>query len=108
MQCIKINQIAFILNKSHINYHSDLYIILHFSVNVQDLCFFRIRSSLQSVLIITEVVSYNPAHGDVYSIQHYVIKFVSDFLQVLRFPPPIQMLFIQLPHDHDLMILYEI
>ena len=37
----------------------------------------------------------NPVHGEVYSIQHYVIKFVSDlrqvggFLQVLRFPPSI-------------------
>jgi hypothetical protein len=33
--------------------------------------------------------------GEVYSIQHYVIKFVSDlqqgggFLRVIRFPPPI-------------------
>jgi hypothetical protein len=26
----------------------------------------------------TNVVSSNPAHGKVYSIQHYVIKFVSD------------------------------
>jgi hypothetical protein len=38
----------------------------------------------------TKVVSSNPAHGEVYSIQHYVIKFVSDlrhvggFLRVLR------------------------
>jgi len=45
------------------------------------------------VPIITKVVSSNPVHGDVYSVQHYVIKFVSDlrqvggFLQVLRFPP---------------------
>jgi len=37
------------------------------------------------------------AHSDVHSIQHYVIKFVSDlrqvgdFLQVLRFPPPIKL-----------------
>ena len=36
-------------------------------------------------------------HGKVYSIQHYVIKFVSDleqvgnFLLVLRFPPPIKL-----------------
>ena len=35
--------------------------------------------------------------GEVYSIQHYVIKVVSDlwhvdgFLQVLRFPPPIKL-----------------
>jgi hypothetical protein len=39
----------------------------------------------------------NPAHGEVYSILHYVIKFVSDFRQVygflpvLRFPPPIKL-----------------
>jgi hypothetical protein len=51
----------------------------------------------QSVPITTEVVSSNPAHGEVYSIQHYVIKFVSDlrhvggFLRVLRFPPPIKL-----------------
>ena len=40
---------------------------------------------------------YNPAHGEMYSIQHYVIKFVIDlrqvvgFLRVLRFPPPIKL-----------------
>ena len=50
-----------------------------------------------SVPIITEVVSSNPAHGEVSSIQHYVIKFVSDlrqvsgFLRVLRFPPSIKL-----------------
>jgi hypothetical protein len=44
-----------------------------------------------------EVVSLNSVHGEVYSIQHYVIKFVSDlrqvggFLMVLRFPPPIKL-----------------
>jgi hypothetical protein len=42
-------------------------------------------------------VSSNPICGEVYSIQHYVIKFVSDlrqvrgFLWVLRFPPPIKL-----------------
>ena len=41
---------------------------------------------------ITKVVSSKPAHDEVYSIQHYVIKFVSDlrqvggFHRVLRFP----------------------
>jgi len=45
----------------------------------------------------TKVVSSNHAHDEVYSIQHYVIKFVSDwrqvggFLRVLQFPPPIQL-----------------
>jgi len=52
---------------------------------------------VQSVPITTKVVSSNSVHGEVYSIQHYVMKFVSDlqlvggFLQVLRFPPPINL-----------------
>ena len=33
---------------------------------------------VQLVPITTKVVSSNPAHGDMNSIQHYVIKFVSD------------------------------
>jgi uncharacterized protein YbcV (DUF1398 family) len=37
---------------------------------------------VQSVPITTNVVSSSPAHGKVYSIQHYVIKFVSDLWQV--------------------------
>jgi hypothetical protein len=49
---------------------------------------------MQSVPITTKVVSLKPIHGEVYSIQHYMIKFVSNlqqvggFLWVLRFPPP--------------------
>ena len=48
---------------------------------------------MQSVPITNNVVSSNSAHGEVHSIQHYVIKFVSDLrqvggiLQILRFPP---------------------
>ena len=51
---------------------------------------------MQPVPVATNIVSLNPAHGEVYSIQH-VIKFVSDlrhvsgFLQVLWFPPPIKL-----------------
>jgi hypothetical protein len=39
---------------------------------------------VQSVPITTKVVSSKPVHGEVYSIQHYVIKFVSSskFLMV--------------------------
>jgi gamma-glutamylcyclotransferase (GGCT)/AIG2-like uncharacterized protein YtfP len=37
---------------------------------------------VQSVPLPTEVVSSNPVHGEVYSIQHYVIKFLSDLRQV--------------------------
>ena len=49
------------------------------------------------VPITTNVVSLKPACGEVYSIQHYMIKLVHDlrqvggFLRVLRFPPPIKM-----------------
>ena len=39
---------------------------------------------MQSVPITNKVVSLNPAHGEVYSI-HYVIKFISDFRQVVGF-----------------------
>jgi len=56
-----------------------------------------IQLPVQSVPITTNVVGFNHVHGKVYSIQHYVIKFVSDlrqvgaFLRVLRFPPPIRL-----------------
>ena len=52
---------------------------------------------VQSVPITTKVVRLNPAHGAVYSIQHYVLKFVNDlrqvggFLRLLQFPPPIKL-----------------
>jgi hypothetical protein len=52
---------------------------------------------VQSVPISSKVVSSSPDHSEVYSIQHYVIKFISDlrqvggFLRVLRFPPPIKL-----------------
>ena len=52
---------------------------------------------IQSVPITTNVVSSNPAHGEVYLIPHYLIKFVSDlrqvggFLRVLQFSPPIKL-----------------
>ena len=55
---------------------------------------YGIKLPMQSVSITTNVVSSKPVHGDVYSIQHYVINFVSDLRQVggfLRFPPPIKL-----------------
>ena len=52
---------------------------------------------MKSVSITTKVVSSNPIHGKVYSIQQYVIKFVIDLrqvgglFQVFQFPPPIKL-----------------
>jgi hypothetical protein len=52
---------------------------------------------MQSVSITTKVVNSNTVRGEVYSMQHYVIKFVrdlqqvSDVLRILRFSPPIKL-----------------
>ena len=42
---------------------------------------FDLQLPVQSVPITTNVASSNPVHGEMYSIQHYVIKFVSDLQQ---------------------------
>jgi hypothetical protein len=48
--------------------------------------------SWRSVLLVEQT-----AHSEVYSIQHYVIQFVSDlrqvcgFIRVLQFPPPLKL-----------------
>ena len=53
------------------------------------------RTRLETIT--TKVLSSNAARGEVYSIQHYVLKFFSDlrqvggFLRVLQFPRPIKL-----------------
>jgi hypothetical protein len=55
-------------------------------------------TTVLSVPITTQVVNSNPVYGEMYSIQHYVIKLVSDlqqvggFLLVLKFHPPIKLI----------------
>ena len=52
---------------------------------------------MQSAHFTINVASSNPPRGKMYSIQHYVIKFVSDlrhengFLHIPRFSPPIKL-----------------
>jgi hypothetical protein len=52
---------------------------------------------MQSMPITTDVYEFESRSSEVYLIQHYGIKFVSDlrqvgvFLRVLRFPPPIKL-----------------
>jgi hypothetical protein len=62
--------------------------------------YFEILQEEKNSHIFTETVYSNPvrittkAHGKVYSIQLYVIKFVSNLRQVggfIRFPPPIKL-----------------
>jgi hypothetical protein len=60
-----------------------------------------------SMPITSNILSSDPTHDEVYSIQHYVIKFVSDFrqvdgfLRVLRFPPPIKLTATVLSHTFE-------
>jgi hypothetical protein len=57
-------------------------------------CGRRMVVGFTTTAIKAKVLSMNAARGEVYSIQHYVIKFVTDLRQVggfLRFPPPIKL-----------------
>jgi hypothetical protein len=55
------------------------------AVVVMNVCYVNLLLSVQSVSITTTLVKSNIAHGEDYSIHHYVINFVSDFLQVNGF-----------------------
>ena len=57
---------------------------------------------VQPVPITTKVVSSNYAHDEVYSIQHYVIKFVSEFRQVGGFSPDIFVSSTNKTYRHDI------
>jgi hypothetical protein len=71
-----------------------LYIIVKQSIKDNFKQYYNLYNSPKAL---TYVVSSNPVHREVYSIQHYVIQFVSDlqqvggFLWVLRFPQPIKL-----------------
>ena len=58
-----------------------LIVVVVWQVNIQ----LPIYTHMQSVHIITNVASSNPAHGEVYSMKHYVIKLVSYMRQVVGF-----------------------
>jgi hypothetical protein len=56
-----------------------------------------LKLPIQSVPITTNVPNSNLAHGEVYSLQPKVIKYVSDlrqvggFIRVFQVPPPIKL-----------------
>jgi hypothetical protein len=52
------------------------------AVVVVIVCYVNLLLSVQSVPITTTLVKSNIAHGEDYSIHHYVINCVSDLLQV--------------------------
>ena len=57
----------------------------------------EVLTSPEDMVSLRNVVGSNPAHGEVYSIHHHVIKFVSDLRQVSGFlrerqlPPAIKL-----------------
>ena len=67
------------------------------TIRVVIVLYLNLQLLVQSVPITTKFVSSNPIYGEVYSIQHYVIKFISGlwlvggFLWVFRFLPPIKL-----------------
>jgi len=83
------------------------YKLVCFISHIQKHFCFVIQQSFYILCLIVEIVLgsltthpimiLDPVHGEVYLIQHYVIKFVSNlrqacgFLRVLRFPPPIKL-----------------
>jgi hypothetical protein len=48
-------------------------------------CLLDLQLHVKSVHITTSVVSSNPDNGEVYSIQHYVLKFFSDLRKIVCF-----------------------
>ena len=56
-----------------------------------------LQLTLQSVPISSKVVGSNPENGEMYSMQHYMLKFdidlrqVGDFRRVLGFPTPVNL-----------------
>ena len=64
------------LNQITSRRRGDRYEVTH--GNGRDHMVVDIELLVKSVLITTPVVSSNSVHGEVYSVQHYVIQFVSD------------------------------
>ena len=58
-------------------------------VDRQDITAILLKVALNIITqsIIIKVVSLNPDHGEVYSMQHYVIKFLSDLWQIVGSSP---------------------
>ena len=69
------------LNSLHLNKH----FIANRSVVVVIVWQLDLQLPRQSVTITTNVVSSNPTHCEVYSIQHYVIKYISHLRESVVF-----------------------
>ena len=64
--------------------------------------YLELQLPMQSLSNTTKVVSSNPVHGEVYSIQHYVIKFISGLRQVSGFSPGMPVSSTNKTDSHDI------
>jgi hypothetical protein len=67
----------------HTEVHNDMIILFtkcHYNIHVHVSIIYL---PVQSVPITTKVVSSNPAHGEVYSLQHFAMKFANDVTTML-------------------------
>jgi hypothetical protein len=75
---------------------SNIAVKLHY-LKLESFLYVKMENKNKPVPITTKIVISNPVHGDVYSIQQYMIMFVSDLwqldglLRVLWFPPQIKL-----------------
>ena len=67
-----------------VHFYTNVY-FLSGAVMVVIVWWFDLQLPVQSVPITTKVVSSNPVNGKVHSMQHYVIKFLSDLPEVSCF-----------------------
>jgi hypothetical protein len=64
--------------------HSIYFVVLNLNINAYWSVLWIVLL-MQSLPVTTKVVSSNSTHSEVYSIQHYMIQFVSDLWQVSGF-----------------------
>ena len=93
--CISVIRSCVLVIYGHVYWYFLIYLNLCFGVVVvMSVWLLYVHLSVQSGYITTTVVG---THGEKYSIQDFVIKFVSDlrqaggFLRVIRFPPHIEL-----------------
>ena len=88
---------CFILCQNDLNIKLKLHYIEQFQMTAGAVVVVFVWQLDLQLPVTTKAVNSNPVHGEVYSIQHYMIKFASDiymhatgrwFSPVLRFPPP--------------------
>ena len=78
---LPVGNLKYLILTNHINSFSAILLIRKCSLLFFYVCNYVFITLHYNGIYIPLIVRSNPAHDKVYSIPHYVIKFVSDFLQ---------------------------